>query len=322
MSSLFVDRRGVTLDLDAGAIVFRENGERVGTVPIAPLTRVFLRGDVTLTASLLGQLGENGVGVVFLSGRSHKPTLMLARPHNDAARRVAQIRKSMDPVFCLAFSRDLVERKLAGQIEWFDEMRNQDMQVRYELTHAMRLLEEQHSRIQQAVSIGSLRGMEGAAAAVYFEGLKANVPESWHFRSRNRRPPKDPFNALLSLTYTMAHAEVAIALFGAGFDPYVGFYHALDFGRESLASDLLETLRHLCDSFCLKLVKKQIITTNDFSTTESGCLLGKAGRARYYAAYEENSEIIRSALQREVDDLADRVGHILQAQLFEEGEAP
>jgi CRISPR-associated protein Cas1 len=321
MSSLFVDRRNVSLELDAGAIIFRENGERVGTVPIAPLTRVFLRGDVTLSAALLGQLGENGVGVVFLSGRRHKPTLMLARPHNDAARRVAQIRKSMEPDFCLAFARDLVERKLAGQIAWFDEMRNQDMQVRYELTHAMHLLKEQRKRIRQTTAIGSLRGVEGAAAATYFEGLKANVPESWHFRSRNRRPPKDPFNALLSLTYTLAHAEVAIALFGAGFDPYVGFYHALDFGRESLASDLLETLRPLCDRFCLKLVKKQIVTTDDFSTTESGCLLGKAGRAHYYAAYEENSEAMRAALQREVEDLAARVGHALEAPSFEDEDA-
>ncbi|MCX8017979.1 MAG: CRISPR-associated endonuclease Cas1, partial [Rhodocyclaceae bacterium] len=185
MSSLFVDRRGVQLELDCGAIVFRENGERVGTVPIAPLTRVFLRGDVTLSAALLGQLGEHGVGVVILSGRRGKPSLLLARPHNDAARRVAQIKKSLDADFCLAFAGELIERKISRQIEWFDQLRSRDMQARYELTHAMQLLRQHAGRLASADSLGRLRGIEGSAAACYFDGLKAVVPESWHFKSRN-----------------------------------------------------------------------------------------------------------------------------------------
>lgn len=321
MSSLFVDRRNVSLELESGALVFRENGERVGTVPVAPLTRVFLRGDVTLSASLLGQLGEHGVGVVVLSGRKGRPSLMLARPHNDASRRVEQIKKSMDAGFCLAFARELIGRKIGRQIEWFEHLRERDMQARYELTHAMQLLKEHRRRLVGADSLGHLRGLEGAAAACYFDGLKAVVPESWHFKSRNRRPPKDPFNALLSLTYTLAHAELAIALFGAGFDPYVGFYHALDFGRESLASDLLEAVRPLCDRFCLRLVKDQTLSArDDFSTTESGCLLGKAGRARYYAAYEGYSELLRAGINAEVEQLAECVGRALEAPAFD-GEA-
>lgn len=317
MSSLFVDRRGVHLDLESGAIVFRENGERIGTVPLAPLTRVFLRGDVTLSASLLGHLGEHGVGVVVLSGRQGKPSLMLARPHNDASRRVEQIRKSMDAGFCLSFARDLIDRKIARQIEWFDELREKDTQARYELTHATKMLAEHRARLSRAPNIGSLRGIEGSAAACYFNGLKAVVPDSLEFKGRNRRPPKDPFNALLSLTYTLAHAELVIALYGAGFDPYVGFYHMLDFGRESLASDLLEAVRPLADRFCLQLVRKQTLVKDHFSTTASGCLLGKAGRARYYAAYEGYSEVLRAGIQAEVERLAERIGRAIESPAFD-----
>ena len=90
MTSLFVDRRDVHLQLDAGSLVFRENDQRIGTVPLAPITRVFLRGNVTLEASLLGKLGEGGASVVILSGKQARPSLMLSRPHNDARRRVAQ----------------------------------------------------------------------------------------------------------------------------------------------------------------------------------------------------------------------------------------
>lgn len=320
MTSLFVDRRGVDLELESDAIVFRENGERIGTVPVAPLTRVFLRGDVRLSAALLGKLGERGVGVVVLSGRQGKPSLMLARPHNDARRRVEQIRKSGDDRFCLAFAQALIDRKLTRQIDWFDELRATDMQARYELTHAMQLLQEHRARLPATTQAASLRGVEGSAAACYFDGLKAVVPDSLHFKSRNRRPPRDPFNALLSLTYTLVHAELVIALFGAGFDPYVGFYHQLDFGRESLACDLVETIRPLADRFCLRLVRKQTLRSEDFSTTEAGCLLGKAGRTRYYAAYEEYSEAMRTGIQSEVERLAECVGCAIEAPPFDADE--
>ena len=282
MSSLFVDRRGVEMELESGAIVFRENGERVGTVPVAPLSRVFLRGDVRLSAALLGKLGERGIGVVVLSGRQGKPSILLARPHNDAARRVRQLQCSLDEDFSLALSRTLITRKLQKQIEWFEEVHQTDMQARYELTHTVRLLREHQKIIPAVLSTGQLRGLEGSAAACNFAGLRAIVPESLHFKSRNRRPPRDPFNALLSLSYTLLHAELVIALYGAGFDPYVGFYHQLDFGRESLASDLLEPLRPIADRFALHLVRQQILRAGNFTSNESGCLLGKAGRVRFY----------------------------------------
>lgn len=311
MSSLFVDRRDVHLELESGAIVFRENGERIGTVPIAPLTRVFLRGNVQLSASLLGKLCEHGVGVVILSGRQGKPSLLLARPHNDASLRVEQIRKSLDVGFCLDIARHLIDKKITRQLEWFTELRDADPSVRYELTHAMKGLHEQRARLHAVTNLASLRGVEGSAAHIYFDGLKPVVPDSLHFKNRNRRPPRDPFNALLSLTYTLVQAELAIALYGAGLDPYIGFYHQLDFGRESLALDLLEPLRPLADRFCLTLVRQQVVTPPHFSTSESGCLLGKAGRTRYYSAYEEHGETMRSAIQAEIEETAARIGSAL-----------
>lgn len=320
MTSLFVDRRDVHLELESGAIVFRENGDRVGTVPIAPLTRVFLRGDVHLSASLLGKLGENGVGVVVLSGRQGKPSLMLARPHNDASRRVEQIRKSMDARFCLDFARSVIDTKISRQLEWFDELRASDMQARYELSHATKLLNEHRTRVARAENLPSLRGTEGSAAHVYFNGLKAVVPDSLYFKSRNRRPPRDPFNALLSLSYTMAHAEIAIALHGAGLDPYVGFYHQLEFGRESLASDVLETVRPLADRFCLRLFRRQTLTAAHFSTSDAGCMLGKAGRNHYYTAYEEYSEVLRAGIQAQVEATASQIGRAIEASPFDSDE--
>ena len=312
MTSLFVDRRDVHLEYEAGAIIFRENGQRIGTVPVAPLTRVFLRGSIQLSASLLGKLGEQGVGVVVLSGRQGKPTLMLARPHNDATRRVAQVRKSLDPDFCADVARRLLDRKLGNQIDWFEDLRERDSAARYELTHAVRVLAGFREKIAGADSLARLRGLEGSAAQAYFAGLRAAVPDSLNFSARNRRPPRDPFNALLSLTYTLIHAETAMALHGAGLDPYIGYYHQLEFGRESLASDLIEPIRPLADRFCLTLVRKQLFRAEDFSTSGAGCQMGKAARSRYYSAYEQASEGLRAAVQAEVEDIAARIGAALE----------
>lgn len=307
MSSLFVDRRDVHLELDAGALVFRENGQRMGTVPLAPITRVFLRGNVTLQAGLLGKLGEQGVGVTILSGRRGNPSLMLSRPHNDARRRVEQTRLSLDPEFCLRYSKYLVRTKLERQHGWFEKLREDRPQNRYALTNAMRLLQGNMESIESSTTLDSLRGLEGAAASTYFAGLRAVVPPSLDFTQRNRRPPRDPFNALLSLSYSMANSEAAMALHSAGFDPFIGFYHQLAFGRQSLACDILETVRPLVDRFCLQVVSSQTLTSEHFSQTNAGCMLGKAGRARYYGAYEEHAEVLRRALADETAALAKQI---------------
>lgn len=307
MSSLYVDRRAVHLQHDAGAIAFYENGQRSATVPLAPLTRLIVRGKATLEASLLGKLGEQGVGVLVLSGKLGRPSLFLGRAHHDAARRVEQTRRSLEPPFCVDIARWLVQRKLQRQHQWFASLREHHPAQRYALTHAMGLLQQHLEPVGEAATLDRLRGLEGAAACDYFAGLRAVVPASLGFNNRNRRPPRDPFNALLSLTYTIVTAEIAMALHCAGYDPCVGYYHQLSLGRESLACDLMDPQRTLADRLCLHLVSSQAITAEHFSTDKDGCILHKAGRVRYYQAYEEHAEVLRKAIDRDVRALAEKI---------------
>ena len=315
MSSLYIDRRGMEIEADGDALVLRENGERVGTVPISPISRVFLRGDVRLQSSLLGKLGERGIGVVVLSGRKGEATLLMARPHNDAARRIAQYRLSQDAGFCLDFSRNLVREKLSVQHGFLEAWRERDLEHRYELTLVLRKLDGIMANLRDRDSVASLRGAEGAAAAAYFEGLAAIAPPRFKFCQRNRRPPRDPLNALLSLGYTLLHSEAVLALYGAGFDPFVGFYHQIDFGRESLACDLVEASRCEIDAFALDMIRKDILRLDDFSTTESGCLLCKNGRAKFYENWEKLAEKLRRQLDGQVDALAARLAQSATSQL-------
>ena len=129
------------------------------------------------------------------------------------------------------------------------------------------------------------------------------MPDSLGFTGRNRRPPRDPLNALLSLGYTMLHSEAVVELHGAGLDPFIGFYHDLHFGRESLASDLIEPLRPLIDRFSIALFSGGHLRKESFSITAQGCLLGKAGRVTYYQLYEEAAEDLRRRMKESISDL-------------------
>ena len=303
MSSLYIDRRDVTLKADSEALAFYKNSERIGTVPLAPLSRIFMRGDVMVSSSLLGKLGERGIGVVILSGRKATPTMLLSRPHNDSARRVTQYKLSQSQAFCRAFSSDLITRKINTEIAFLSSRRDIEPQSRYILTQAINRLEKTTDAITPETSIESLRGIEGAAAATYFEGYRDLLPPRLRFITRNRRPPKDPVNAILSLGYTLLHAEAVLALYGGGLDPFIGFYHTLNFGRESLACDVVEPLRAEVDRHTLGLFRDDKLTPDHFSSANDGCWLGKAGRATFYTEWEPVADRFRKELCQAIVNL-------------------
>lgn len=304
MSSLYIDRKGIALEIEHGALVFRENGERVGTVPISPLSRVVFRSDVQLSTKVLSKLGEAGVGLIFLAGNHKAPALHYPRPHHDIARRMAQWLASQQVDFCLIVAQQLVQRKLEQQAAVLEHYQTHRPDQRYPLSHALKTLYHSIENINSYQSLNHLRGAEGVAARCYFQALAAIAPSALQFQGRNRRPPKDPLNAMLSLGYTLIHAEACLTLYGMGFDPYVGFYHQIEFGRESLACDVIEPVRPLVDRFVLGLFENEVLRAEDFSQHNTeGCLLGKAGRLRFYSAYEQACGDFRSAIKNEIERL-------------------
>ena len=315
MSKLYVDRRGVSLNYDSEAIAFSENQERIGTVPIAPLERVILRGDVTIQASVLGHLGAAGVGVLILSGRKGEPTLLLPRFHRDARRRVRQILASENAEFRFQMALHFVAAKALGQRLLLEELLQRRPDARYALSAAIRQMVSALDSLESVKAIDGLRGKEGAVARAHFAGLAAVLPPSLGFSGRNRRPPKDPVNAALSLGYTLVYAEAAQLALECGLDPYVGFLHDLSFGRESLAADLLEPVRPEVDRFVLELFAARTLREEDFSVGEAGCIMGKSARVRFYAAYDEAEHRFRKSLTGHVDMLCESLAQ------FERGEA-
>lgn len=147
-------------------------------------------------------------------------------------------------------------------------------------------------------------GLEGAGAAAHYAALTALFPPSLNFTGRNRRPPRDPVNACLSLGYTLLHFEAVRAAYGAGLDPLLGFFHEPAYGRESLACDLIEPLRPRLDAWVWTLFRERRLRAHDFVEDKGACLLAKAGRQTFYAAYEIWAPPCRRYLRRESYRLA------------------
>ena len=308
MSSLYIDRSGSKLKLQNNALVCYENEERIGTIPLAPIDRIYLKGDVTLQASLLAKLGDLGIGVTCLSGRKNIPTLFMSKSHNDASRRLNQYAVATNEKFCLAFAHKLILLKTITQKNWLWQASNARPDKKVAMSKKANELEKTIKKIIEQNTLPSLRGLEGSAASTYFTALSIYLPPALKFVGRNRRPPKDPFNAVLSLSYTLLHSEAVLAIYGAGLDPYIGFFHSIDFGRESLACDLIEPLRPVIDNWILGCFRDRTLRVEDFSMANGGCMLGKSGRIRYYQAYEKKVITWRKILTEGCLDLI----HILQ----------
>jgi CRISPR-associated protein Cas1 len=289
MTTLYLDRKGLELRLDGAAVALYEDGSRLRTVPLALLKRVVIRAETTLTSSVIGALAEAGCAAVILSSRQGRRLAVIqGRAHNDAALRVAQYSQIQDPAWRLEWAKRFVGAKIARQQRFLQRALAARPDRCKPIFDALQSLRPLHSRITgDASSIENLRGIEGAAQAAYFRAYTTLFPEALGFRTRNRRPPRDAVNACLSLAYTLVHFEAARAAHAAGLDPFLGFFHEIAFGRESLACDLIEPVRPSADAWIWEMFRSRALRPEHFTLDKGACLLQKTGRARFYEHFEE-----------------------------------
>lgn len=303
MSTLYVDRRATEAKLDAGAIVFSAEGVRLATVPIAPVSRLVIYGGLTFDSSLLGKLGEHNIGVIILTAYKHEPVLFFPRAHNDAAKRLKQAVVVNNEPASLVCSNKLVELKISGQKDLLTAELSNGYPRPLDLKEPIEEMSNIIARLPQQSSRSALLGAEGAAAAAYFRGIACILPNSLGFQGRNLRPPKDPFNAVLSLCYTLLYAEAQLLIHAAGYDPYWGVFHKIAFGRASFACDVMEPIRPIVDRFAIDAFRNRILRAEDFSTSLNSCLLGKAGRSRLYPAWEAFMEECRPTIRKTLAEM-------------------
>lgn len=286
---LYVQSWGATLGLDHEEIVVRTESEPTRRVRLIDTSRVVILGNATLSAQLLKELAARDVPVSYHSFGGWLYGSFTPASGKNVMARIAQHGAARDPAQSLRLARCFV----AGKI------RNSRVLLRRngEGVEAARLerLRELAEEAEEAPDLQVLMGLEGLAARLYFERFSAMLKGTWRERfdwqGRNRRPPKDPVNALLSFAYACLSRELTNITGGIGLDPYVGFLHQPRFGRPSLALDLMEEVRPIiADSVVINALNNEVVQPKDFLERHTGVALTKEGRAAFLGVLERRMD--------------------------------
>jgi CRISPR-associated protein Cas1 len=313
MENLYIDRKGTRIDTEAGRLILHlPDTPRPVSLPLRQLRFVVLSTAAQLSTTVLLALHRADVTLVVTNPRRDDTTLVCGgASHGNTARRMRQYSWVADDDRRLESARQILHGKLISEYRALARHRRRRADLRRPLTQAMERIRERRDSLPTATTLNALRGIEGAAAAAYYHALARLIAPSWQFPGRRRRPTPDPVNALLSLTYTLLHGEAVRALLGCGLDPALGCLHDLDYGRESLACDLVELLRADADTWVLRLLRDNTLRPTHFHHPEPGrCLLNKDGRAIYYNEYQAPSHDWRKRSRRLAQQWAAQLGSI------------
>lgn len=281
-------------------VILRERKE-VAAFPLVELSHVAVHGPVTLTGAALAGLLDAGIDVtLFSSSGFYRGTISSAQSGN-VFLLLAQVDAWKREDRRVAFARASLASKIAGQRAVVHRhARDHDAPRCRAATNRLMSLE---SAIEGEDTVDAVMGVEGAAAAEYFEAFGEMLAAPWPWRGRVRRPATDPVNALLSYGYALATGEVARLLAWGGFDGRVGLVHGLRYGRQSLALDLVEEFRPvLVDRFVLRVVNRRQFALDDFEEHDGGAVrLSSEARRRFLELWEELLASRAPALRNDVD---------------------
>ena len=293
MPPLYITTQGAKLRYSKRRLVVEKDRKQVAALPAVHVSQVLIFGNVSVTTPALSYLLENEIDVVFLTLRGRYKGRLVGPSGGNGRLRLRQYRRASDPAWALETARAIVTTKLHN---------TRTLLRRYarrmgasERAAGLQVAGDQLSDLiagaARCRAVNSLSGVEGRGAAVYFGVFRHLIQgEEWEFGGRNRRPPRDPVNALLSFGYTVLAHNVESAVRAVGLDPYIGFLHQVAYNRPSLALDLVEEFRCIIvDSVVLRCLNNNIILPAHFDVIPDGThpvLLNDEGRGRFIRELE------------------------------------
>ncbi len=281
----------------------RGTQKRKVRVPLMKVTQVVVYGDVTLTSPALAALLEQRTDVCFCSTYGRFRGRLSPAMGKNSLIRLEQHRGHSDPVRSFTLARAFVRGKLANMRAMLlrANRKRDDPKIAQAVESLKGVLGQvdeldprqaapppDPSHPQIGTAQGTLLGLEGSGSAFYFGVLGRLLKGDWDFKRRQRRPPRDPVNALLSFGYVLLMNQVASAVSVVGLDPYVGFLHSSQFGKPALALDVMESFRPVVvDSVVLTLLNNGMLTERDFQEELGAWRLTDKGRRTFLTKFEE-----------------------------------
>lgn len=258
---------------DHGRLLVQRDDETLISVPWHGLRSVLLLGRHHLTHPAMSAALNHGVAIHFARrGGQYQGLLDGNQPRRGPRLWLLQEERTTDAQACLAVARELTRARIRHQRE---VMRQRGLS-------GWQAMGESLAQVGTSTDLNGLQGIEGAAARTYFSALAQALDPQWGFNGRNRRPPRDPFNALLSLGFTLLYAHTETLLIVDGLNPRAGFYHKPHGGHSTLASDMMEPFRHLVERCALTFLNCGKVTPGDFTLRANGaCELSNDARRLY-----------------------------------------
>lgn len=297
LNTLFVTTQGAYLSKEGETVVVSVEKEARLQVPIHALGGIVCFGNVGMSPFLMGFCAENNVAVSFLTEYGR----FLARIHGKTSGNVLlrreQYRRADDPDFCAGIARNIIAGKICNARtvlqrvlrDHSDKISSSDIEI------AVRRLGTVIGGMEKICELDFLRGVEGDAARIYFDvfdHLIVAQKDDFKFEDRNRRPPMDNVNCLLSFIYTILMHDVRSALESVGLDSYVGFLHRDRPGRAGLALDMMEEFRpFFADRLVLSLINRLQVSVKGFRKSETGAvLMSDDARKEVLIAYQKRKQ--------------------------------
>ncbi len=296
LNTLYVTTRNSKLMLsNAGVEILRPDGKKIRVVGQS-IDSIVCLGNTVITTPMVRWCGENNIGIVFLSNTGAFCGRIFGSTQGNVMLRVEQYKNLIqDNEVRKEICKSIMKAKLYNsRVVLQHAARNAEQISRNRLNDAAVQIRRIEAMIDQTDDLDILRGWEGTSANIYFsvfnDMIKTNERDM-EFHGRNRRPPKDRPNALLSFLYTLLAHDAQNALETVGLDPECGYFHVLRSGRPGMALDLMEEYRAaICDRVVLSLINKKQITAKDFEVQPGSVLLTKDGRRRVLQAWHDKKK--------------------------------
>lgn len=287
LNSLYITQPDVTIGKDGTNLVIYKDSEKIAQFPVQYFENVVCFNYTGVSPAAMALCIENNTGISFLSPQGKFQGRVEGRISGNVLLRREQFRLADDEYRSLKLAKVFVSSKIFNSIKVLSRGIHDHPDKGIELGEIIsNLKNSSKTKIEEANGFDVLLGIEGDTSREYFKGYRkliTNQIDDFQFNGRNRRPPTDPINAMLSFSYGMVRTLMQNALNVVGLDPYVGFYHQDRPGRSGLALDMMEEFRpFLADKFVLKLINLKQITINDFFIKGNGaCLFTEEGMKKY-----------------------------------------
>ncbi|MFQ5722550.1 MAG: CRISPR-associated endonuclease Cas1 [Candidatus Aminicenantales bacterium] len=289
MAVLYLIEQGSLLRKESKRLVVEKEGKILLEVPEFKIERVIIIGNVQLTTQAMKFLLQSGIETAFMTTRGKLIGKLTPVETKNVELRMLQYQKYHDEKFRLSMAKCIVEGKIKNSKVLLQKYQRNHPEVNFGAS--IRELNELLLGLSRKEKVSSVFGLEGRASAAYFSCFGRMFRKELQFETRTKHPPLDPVNALLSLGYTLITNEILSVVSSIGYDPYIGFLHGIEYGRPSLALDLVEEFRApIIDRLTLEIINKGIITSGDFEKKEKGYFLKDSSRERFFKQYEKRMQ--------------------------------